>query len=398
MANLRSIRNWRDTTLGYNPASVFLSASVSRLTNRSAAVAVGIAFFVGLLASLAVRPIGEGKTATKPGEGVAASPQLRWRVPVAFATNLPVLGDNILYVQGAVEAASGGRIVMQLFEPGEIVPPFNIVDAVREGKVPAGYTWLGYDQGKIAASPLIAAVPFGMEPWEFSAWWFDAGGRLLAEKLYEKYGVHPILCGMIGPETAGWFRQPIESLDDIAGLKIRFAGLGGKVIEQLGASVTMIPGGEIFQALEKGAIDASEYSLPIVDEALGFDRIAKINYYPGWHQPFTAAHLAVNKSVWDGLDRSQRGIIETACTAGVTRNLARSEAMQGPVLARFDAKGVSTLRFPESVLRELERVTQEVLAEEASKDEDFRIIYASQRAFRDAYARWKQLAYLRRDF
>ena len=371
---------------------------MTRLTNRSAAVAVGIAFLVGLLASLAVRPVGDGSPVTGPTETGTISPQLRWRVPIAFATNLPVLGDNILYVQNAVETASGGRIDMQLFEPGEIVPPFNIVDAVREGKVPAGYTWLGYDQGKIPASTLIAAVPFGMEPWEFSAWWFDAGGRRLAEELYAKYDIHPLYCGLIGPETAGWFRDPIESLDDIAGLKIRFAGLGGKVIEQLGASVTMIPGGEIFQALEKGAIDASEYSLPIVDEALGFDRIANINYFPGWHQPFSAAHLAVNKSVWDSLDASQRGVFETACTAGVTRNLARSEAVQGPVLASFDARGVSTLRLPEPILRELDRVTQAVLAEEAERDEDFRTIYAAQREFRQAYARWKQLAYLPRDF
>ena len=372
---------------------------MSRLTNRSAAVAVGIAFFAGLLASLAIRPPGDGgPTATSDEEGVAAAPELRWRLPIAFATSLPVLGDNILYVKNAVEAASGGRIVMQLFEPGEIVPPFNIVDAVREGKVPAGYTWLGYDQGKIPASPLIAAVPFGMEPWEFSAWWFDAGGRELGEDLYAKYGIHPVLCGMIGPETAGWFRHPIESLDDMAGLKIRFAGLGGKVVEQLGASVTMIPGGEIFQALEKGAIDASEYSLPIVDEALGFDRIAKINYFPGWHQPFSAVHLAVNRDVWESLDVSQRGVIETACTAGVTRNLARSEAVQGPVLESFDARGVSTLRLPEPILRELDRVTRAVLAEEAGKDEDFRIIYAAQLEFRQAYARWKQLAYLPRDF
>ena len=371
---------------------------MTRLTNRSAAVAVGIAFFGGLLASLAIRPIGDGSPVARPAEAGAISPQLRWRVPTAFATNLPVIGDNILYVQSAVETASGGRIVMQLFEPGEIVPPFNIVDAVREGKVPAGYTWLGYDQGKIPASTLIAAVPFGMEPWEFSAWWFDAGGRQLAEQLYAKYDVHPLYCGLIGPETAGWFRDPIESLDDIAGLKIRFAGLGGKVIEQLGASVTMIPGGEIFQALEKGAIDASEYSLPIVDEALGFDRIAKINYFPGWHQPFSAVHLAVNKSVWDSLDGSQRGVFETACTAGVTRNLARSEAVQGPVLERFDARGVSTMSLPEPVLRELDRVTQAVLAEEAERDEDFHTIYTAQREFRQAYARWKKLAYLPRDF
>jgi len=161
-----------------------------------------------------------------------------------------------------------------LFEPGEIVPAFSITDAVRDGKVAAGYTWLGYDQGKTAASALLAAVPFGMEPAEFTAWWFEAGGRALGEKLYARYHAHPIMCGLTGPETAGWFRHRIESLDDLQGLKIRFAGIGGKVIERLGASVTMLPGGEIFQALEKGAIDASEFSLPIVDQALGFNRVA----------------------------------------------------------------------------------------------------------------------------
>ena len=249
---------------------------------------------------------------------------------MAFPTSLPVLGDNILYVHRAIETVSGGGIeVDSCSSPAKSCRRSTSSTPCAKAKCPLGYTWLGYDQGKIPASTLIAAVPFGMEPWEFSAWWFDAGGRQLAEALYAKYDVHPIYCGLIGPETAGWFRDPIESLDDIAGLKIRFAGLGGKVIEQLGASVTMIPGGEIFQALEKGAIDASEYSLPIVDEALGFDRIAQINYFPGWHQPFSAAHLAVNKSVWDSLDASHRCVFETACTAGVARNFARSEAVQG---------------------------------------------------------------------
>jgi TRAP-type mannitol/chloroaromatic compound transport system substrate-binding protein len=187
-------------------------------------------------------------------------------------------------------------------------------------------------------------------------------------------------------------------LSDVEGLKIRFAGLGGKVIERLGASVTMLPGGEIFQALEKGAIDATEFSLPNVDEALGFDRIAKINYYPGWHQTYTAAHLVVNAAVWQGLNDAERAVIDTACTAGVTRNLANSEASQGPILAGFPAKGVTAVRLPEPILRELNKVTDEVMAEEARNDEDFRVIHESQLAFRAQYAEWKRLAYLPRDF
>ena len=323
---------------------------------------------------------------------------MRWRVPTAFATTLAVLGDNVLRVADAVARSSGGALLLVPYEPGEVVPVLNIVDAVREDKVPAGYTWLGYDQGKIPASPLLGAVPFGMEPWEYAAWWYEAGGRELGEALYAKYGVRPVLCGLIGPETAGWFRTPIDQLSDLAGLKIRFAGLGGKVVERLGASVTMLPGGEIFQALERGAIDATEFSLPNVDEALGFDRVAKLNYYPGWHQTYTAAHLVVNLSRWQALADSHRALLETACTAGVTRNLADSEASQGRVLAGFPAKGVTAIRLPAPVLRELEAVADAVLAEESAADEDFRAILASQQAFRREYALWKRFAYLPRDW
>ena len=367
------------------------------ITNKTALIAVVVAFLAGMLATLAIRPPGatEGSVGQNE-EGVTVA--VRWRVPVAFATTLEVLGDNVVWVTDAIGRGSNGAIVLEPYEPGEIVPPLNIVDAVREGKVQAGYTWLGYDQGKIPASPLLGAVPFGMEPWEYTAWWYEAGGRELAEALYAKYDVHPLLCGLIGPETAGWFRSPIDSLDDLEGLKIRFAGLGGKVIERLGASVTMLPGGEIFQALEKGAIDATEFSLPNVDEQLGFDRIAKLNYYPGWHQPYTAAHMAVNIDEWRSLTAAQQAVIDTACTGGVTRNLANSEAKQGPILAGFPDKGVTPIVLPEPILRQLNQVADEVMAEEAANDEDFRVIHESQLAFRAQYARWKRFAYLPRDF
>ncbi|MEM7216827.1 MAG: TRAP transporter substrate-binding protein [Pseudomonadota bacterium] len=368
---------------------------------RAALFAVVIAFAAGLLGSLALRPVGApGGAAASETEttNVASQASVRWRVPIAFGTNLPALGDNIVYVADLLRRFSSGRIDLNVYEPGEIVPTFSIVDAVRDGKVQAGYTWLGYDQGKIPASALLGAVPFGLEPWEYSAWWFEGGGRELGEALYAKYGVHLLFCGIIGPETAGWFRRPINSLADVAGLKIRFAGLGGKVIGELGASVTMLPGGEIFQALEKGAIDATEYSLPVVDQKLGFDRVAKLNYFPGWHQPSTASHLAINQSSWQRLSGADQAAVEAACTAGVTRNLARSEQLQGGIIAGFPGIGVTAGRLPDDMLRQLQAVTERVMQEEANKDPDFAKIYASQRAFRADYAHWKRLAYLPRDF
>ncbi len=373
--------------------------SQGSLSGRAVLVAMLVAFSVGLLASLAVRPTdGAGATiAVDPATGPQRQ-HIRWRMPVSFQSTLPVLGDNPIYVTERVLALSGGAFELAIYEPGEIVPAFSITDAVRDRKVHVGYTWLGYDQGKIPASALLGAVPFGMEPWEMAAWWFEAGGRELGQALYRKHGSHILMCGMTGPETAGWFREPIKSLADLQGLKIRFAGLGGKVIEKAGASVTMLPGGEIFQALEKGAIDATEFALPIVDQALGFNRIASFNYYPGWHQPATASHLVVNLDSWSQLTEQDKAALETACTAGIIRNLANSEATQGAVIAGFPDVGVSAETLPMEVLRELERITAGVMREEADKDEDFRLIFESQSAFRTEYAHWKSRAYLPRNF
>jgi len=335
--------------------------------------------------------------------GLAATPasaldKVRWRVPIAFPSTLPALGDNAPWVANTLKNASGGMIQWKISEPGDIVPAFQIMEAVKNKKVPAGYTWVGYNQGQIPAVPLISAAPFNMEPWEFMAWWYYGGGQQLGEELYAEHNIHPILCGLISPETAGWFSFEIKSLDDMKGLKIRFAGLGGRVMEKVGASVTMLPGGEIFQALEKGAIDATEFSLPEVDQKLGFSQIVKNNYFPGWHQTFTSLHLLVNKEIWDGLGDDTKAFLDLACQAGVTNNLAKSEANQGPVMADFPSKGVTPRKLPEPILRELQKITNAVMEEEAAKDAWFKKIFESQKAFRDNYALWKEFGYLPRDF
>ena len=367
------------------------------MSNREALVAVLIAFFVG---ALAAGSLGRG-AATSPSRETSGpdslssgpEPTLRWRVTSAFGTHLPGLGENAVHVADRLRIASGGRIDWTIDDPGEVVPAFAIVESVRAGKIEAGYTWLGYDQGRLASSVLFGAVPFGMTPWEYSAWWVHGGGLELAQEIYWPLEIEPILCGIIGPETAGWFRHAIERPEDLAGLKIRFAGLGGRVLQKLGASVTMMPGGEIFQALEKGAIDATEFSLPEVDSRLGFDRVARFNYFPGWHQPHTAFHLVVHKPTWDALPVTTRETIQMACGDGVHRNLAIAEASQGPVLAAFEERGVSTRTLSPTLLEALEAAAREVLAEESAADADFARILEHQVAFRAVYARWRDLAY-----
>jgi len=370
----------------------------NHLSPGAALIAVLTAIVVGILASLAIRPPGAVVDPAALASDSGAREQVRWRVQSAYGVNLPVIGKNLPRLISDLKAVSANNIQLELFEPGELVPILEITESVKEAKIQAGYVWVGYDQGRIPASTLISAVPFGMEPTEFAAWWYYGGGRALGESLYHEHDVQPILCAISGPETAGWFREPITSLDDLVGLKIRFAGLGGKVLQRLGASVTIIPGGETFQALEKGAIDASEFSLPIVDEMLGFGRVAKFNYFPGWHQPFSAVHLLVNLQVWNDLTQETKDLFHLACRASVTDSMAHTGATQGEVIKNFADHGITASTLPMDILEALREVAEEVLDEEAGKDEHFAKILASQRAFSESYGYWKRMGFLPRDF
>jgi len=326
----------------------------------------------------------------------AGADTIRWKMPIAFASKLPGLGSPAPWVAEQLGVASDGEVQVRVFEPGKLVPPFEILQAVSDGKVAAGYTWIGYDQGKVPAVPLFAAVPFGLKPWAFSGWYIFGGGHDMLQEVYANKGfnVHAQLCGIIGPETAGWYAEPITSLDDYKGMKIRFAGLGGKVLEKLGASVTMMPGGELFQALEKGTIDATEFSMPAIDQILGFDQIVKNNLFPGWHQPFTAQYMLINGDEWGKTTDAQKALIESVCTAAVLRGLAEGEYLNGAVLAELQAKGINTGQIPIEILQQLKAVSDEVLAEEAAADADFKRVLESQQEFQKSYTLWDERAYL----
>lgn len=372
-------------------------ASLQRGVSNTAVLGlVATSLIVGFLGSLALRAPGQGGHVAAGSE--VALDVIKWKVPVAFPVTLPALGDTPLLVAALAKASSGGKTELTIYEPGKLVPPNAITDAVKDRKVEAGYTWLGYDQGKIPASPLFAAVPFGMEPWEFTSWWYEGGGKALGEKVYAEHGVVPILCGITGPEAAGWFRNEIKTLSDLNGLKIRFAGLGGKVLQSLGASVTVIPAGEIFGALEKNAIDASEFSMPAIDEKMGFYKIVKINYFPGWHQVFSAFHFVVHKDTWGKLGKGSQASIESACTAGVMRSLSKGEAIQGKAIELYKANGVKTITLPDPVLRALQKASDKVLESESAANPLFKEVLESQRKFSAEYRNWKTLGYLPRNW
>jgi TRAP-type mannitol/chloroaromatic compound transport system substrate-binding protein len=238
-----------------------------------------------------------------------------------------------------------------------------------------------------------------MKPWAYTAWYFYGPGHDMLQEVYANKGfnVHAQLCGIIGPETAGWYHKKITSLEDYKGMKIRFAGLGGKVLEKLGASVTMMPGGELFQALETGTLDATEFSMPAIDQILGFDKVAKYNLFPGWHQPFTAQYMLVNGDQWKKTSEQHKALIRTTCTAATLMGLSEGEYKNGAVLAGFQAKGVQNDLIPTAVLKELKKVSDSVLQEEADKDADFKRVWAAQQEFMKTYSIWDSRAYLQSD-
>lgn len=329
----------------------------------------------------------------------ASAKNVLLKVPVAFNTGLPGLGSPILSAAEFIKNVSGGSVKMKVYEPGKLVAPFEILGAVSSGKVNAGFATAGYWAGKIPASPLFSAVPFGPEAGEYMAWLYYGNGMTLYQEMYDQagYNVKVLPCSIIAPETSGWFAKPIEKPEDLKGLKMRFFGLGGKVMQKLGVSTSLLPGGEIFPALEKGAIDATEFSLPAVDKRLGFHKIVKYNYFPGWHQQATVFELLINKDTWTGMDATQQAVVETSCKANMAQAFAEGEAGQfGPMKENVMKNGVRIKRWNPEMLALFKSTWEDVAKEEVAKDAFFKKVYDDLSGFRKDYTLWKTNAFLPR--
>ncbi len=321
------------------------------------------------------------------------------KVPVAFPTALPGLGTTIKWIADRIEMVSSGSVTMTIYEPGKLVAPFETLDAVSTGKVNAGYTAAGYWAGKIPASPLFTAIPFGPEAGEYLAWlWYGNGGKLYQE-MYDQagYNVKVIPCGVIAPETSGWFAKPINSEADLKGLRMRFFGLGGQVMQKLGVSTSLLPGGEIFPALEKQALDATEFSMPAIDERLGFHKIVKYNYFPGWHQQASVLELLINKDTWNGMSPGQQMIVEVMCKAATADSFAYGEAIQFDSMKKnTEERGVTIQYWSDEMLALYQKTWNEVAEENARNDPFFKKVWDDLTAFRAKYDIWEAHAFLPR--
>ena len=263
---------------------------------------------LSLAVGLSVAAIGLTATQTE----VSAQERVKWRMPSAFGSSLPHLGPSGVRFTKDIERLSGGKFEMKFFEPGALVPALECFDAVSKGSVEACWTTPGYHTGKYPALAFFTTVPFGPSFGEFLAWKWFGGGNKLRDEIYAKHDLIAFDCFCIGPETSGWFRNEIKSLDEMKGLKMRFFGLGAKVMQKLGVSTQLLAAADIFPALERGVIDATEFSMPTMDIKLGFHQIAKFNYFPGWHQQVSCSEMLMNKKAFDALPDQYKAMIEVA--------------------------------------------------------------------------------------
>ncbi len=330
--------------------------------------------------------------------GNVATAETSLEMTSAFGKNLPILGTAATDFVAKINGISSD-VEFEHFDPGKLVPTLEALDAVSTGSVDAAFATSGYWQGKINAASLFAAVPFGPEAGEFLGWILYDDGADLWQEMYDNngYNVHVTPCGVIAPETSGWFKKEINSVADLKGLNMRFFGLGAKAMEKLGVSTSLLGASDIFPALERGAIDATEFSMPRIDARLGFHKIAKYNYFPGWHQPSTLFELLINKDVYDDLSDQAKTQIEVACLANITTNLAEGEATNYAAMVKAqEENGVILKQWSPEMLAAFKGAWDEVAAELADGDPFFQKVWADLQEYRKGYAVWSSNIYMKR--
>jgi TRAP-type mannitol/chloroaromatic compound transport system substrate-binding protein len=336
-----------------------------------------------------------GLIAVALGSPAEAQKKVRWKMHSAFASKLPIIGIGGKKVEETIDRLSDGSLQLKFYEPGALVPGIGYFDPVAQGSIEAAWGTPGFVVGKVPALAFFSSVPFGPGVGEYHAWMQYGGGKEIYDEIYGQFGVKGHICATISPEASGWFRKEIRSLDDLRGLKMRFFGLGAKVMEKFGVSTQLLAAGDIYPALELGTIDATEFSMPAIDEGLGFYQIAKHYYFPGWHQQVTLGDLVMNKAKHEELSPQHQAIIEITCGYMIHWEYTNGEAIQGAAMARMQEKGVTVHRWSDEIIAKYQEAWSAVAAEESTRDPVFKRVYDSYSKFRTEYAVWRDHGYLK---
>ncbi len=328
-------------------------------------------------------PIETG-TPDQPGAAPAVGTEAHlWRLVTSYPKNFPGGGTSAQYLADLIGAMSGGRLKIKLFAAGELVPAFEVFDAVREGTAECGHSAPYYWIAKNKSLPFFCAVPGGLTQVEHNAWMFYGGGQELWDEIYSGFGLVGLMSGNTGTQMGGWFKKEINSLDDFKGLKMRIPGLAAEVINRMGATAVNTPGGEIMPALESGVIDAAEWVGPWNDLAFGFYKIAKYYYGPGFHEGSTCTEFMINRAAWDKLSPELKEIVRAASLTINNRMPSEyfaNNAISLPVL--LNEHGVTLNNFPADVIKAMYLISDEVVAETALEGDVNRRVYESWSEFR----------------
>jgi TRAP-type mannitol/chloroaromatic compound transport system substrate-binding protein len=334
---------------------------------------------------------------TFPAPAIAQN-RIEWTMVTTWPRNTPGVGVNAQRCADLITALSGGRLTVKLYAAGELVPPFEAFDAVAAGTAEMMHGTPYYWQGKSQAFHWFTGVPFGLTAPEFMGWIYFGGGQALWDEAYAPFGIKPFYAGSSGVQAGGWFTREIKGLDDLKGLKFRIAGLGGAVMQKLGANVVLTPAGEIFAAMQSGAVDGAEWVGPWNDLAFGLHQVAKHYYMPAFHESGPALEVSVNKERYDELPPDLQQIVAAAATATASTTLAdftyhNAQSLQ-PLVDKY---GVQLHRWPDDVVVAMGKATREVLGEITAGDEMSAKVHASFEAYLTQarnYTLWSDLALL----
>ncbi len=324
---------------------------------------------------------------------VLAQDSYNWKMVTTWPPKLPILQTGAERFAQRVEEMSNGRMKIQVYAAGELVPAMGTFDAVSSGTVECGSGAAYYWAGKDPAVQWFSSVPFGLNAQGLNAWFYAGDGLKLWEEVYAPFNLVPRPQGNTGVQMGGWFNKEIKSIDDFKGLKMRIPGLGGKVLSKAGGTVVLLAGGEIFTSLERGVIDSTEWVGPLHDLRMGFYQAAKYYYYPGWHEPGTCLEVIFNKQKYDALPADMKAIIDAAAAETNQWSLCQFEARNGEALSELVSKHkVQLTQFPPEVMAQLRKLSEETLEEEANKTPMARKVADAYNAFKKQWTAWGCIA------
>ncbi|MBM3564676.1 MAG: twin-arginine translocation signal domain-containing protein [Alphaproteobacteria bacterium] len=319
-------------------------------------------------------------------------PEIKWRLTSSFPKSLDTIYGISEIVAKRVADATDGKFQIRVFAGGEIVPGLQALDAAQAGTVECCHTAAYYYIGKDPTFAFDTALPFGLNARQQNAWMYFGGGLQMMRDFFKTYNVYNMPCGNTGAQMGGWFRKEIKTVDDLKGLKFRIGGFAGQVMARVGVVPTMLAGGDIYPALEKGTIDAAEWVGPYDDEKLGFNKVAPFYYYPGWWEGGPMLSILVNQKAWDSLPKSYQNVLEAAAAEGNILMPAKYDAQNPAALRRLVAGGSKLRPFSREIMEACLKASNELYAETSAKNANFKKVYDSWVKFRDEQNLWFRVA------